>query len=190
MSRIANLEREILDQLINALMLPDKPHPKVDVQAWPDNPTTFRMVHPMGTVLLIYKGTTYAKSSADRDIAEYEITIMSRTLRDPNPTDGVTTPLGVGMYELLDTLVKAIHGWRPEYAVDQLRVNSDGFQGYTEGVWSYSLRTSVPLFASIALAPSTGPWTDQDCRTAPPLKQTDYVYQSQTSTNQGVSNDD
>ena len=177
--RTLMLEGEILTRLVAALTNAGQAHPKVDVQSWPDNPANFSASHPLGTVLLIYKGTTYAPSTTGNDVAEYEISVLSRTLRDPNPL-GADDVAGVGMYELLHTIIAAIHGWRPEYAVNQLLVVSDGFQGYAEGTWTYSIRITVPMFPRVAMEHVIGPWTDTHCETAPPLKQTDFVLNDST----------
>lgn len=175
------LEAEILTRITAALTNAGQQHPKVDVQSWPDNPANFSTSHPLGTVLLIYKGTKYAQNTSGNDVAEYEISVLARTLRDPNPLTA-TDVAGVGMYELLHTVTAAIHGWHPDYAAGQLLVATEGFQGYSEGVWTYSIRASVPMFPRIAINPVIGPWTDVHCQNAPPLKHTDFVFEPPQTT--------
>lgn len=169
------LEAEILARISAALTNAGQQYPKVDVQSWPDNPANFSASHPLGTVLLIYKGTKYAPNTSANDVAEYEISVMARTLRDPNPltADDVA---GVGMHELLNTIIAAIHGWRPDCSSGQLLVGSEGFQGYTEGVWTYSIRATAPLFPRVAIDPVIGPWTDVHCQNAPKLTRIEYEY--------------
>ena len=180
-NRMHALEAEILARLSASLTIEGQAYPKVDVQAWPDNPKNFTMRHPLGTVLAIYKGTKYAKDSSTNDIAEYELSVMSRTLRDANPTDTVTQTLGVGVYALIDTVVSTLHGWKPDLATGKLLVTSDGFDNYLEGVWTYSIRTTVPMFPRILFDPAplitTGPWTDETCLTAPNLTEANHVYE-------------
>lgn len=176
MNRNQLLEADIISRLTAALTIGGQRHPKVDVQAWPDNPTAFRMAHPIGTVLVVYKGTKYAKTTADTDQSDYEVSIMARTLREPNPTDSTTDALGVGTYDLIDTVVGCLHGWSPAEAMGQLLVTSDGFDKYNEGVWFYTIRCAVPMFPRIGVASAVGPWTDATCLDAPPFVHADYQF--------------
>ena len=172
--RTLMLEAEILTRITAALTNAGQQYPKVDVQSWPDNPANFSASHPLGTVLLIYKGTKYAQNTSSNDVAEYEISVLARTLREPNTVaEGV---LGVGMYDLLNVIIGAIHGWHPDYAAGQLLVATEGFQSYTEGVWTYSIRATAPLFPRVGIEPVIGPWTDVHCQNAPPLTHVEFEF--------------
>lgn len=178
MSNILGLESDVLARLTLALTNPQSRHPKVDVQAWPDRPANYKMLHPQGAALLVYKGTKYSDNVKADDKVEFELAVMARTLHEPNPDD----PIGTGMYSLLKACLDVLHGWRSDFATRELVIISDGFTSYGEGVWTYTIRFVVPVFPRISLPPTIGPWTDGFDATGadkPNLTQVNYVYDPQ-----------
>ena len=178
MNAISHLEADILQRITVALTNPEQVHPKIDVQAWPDRPADFKMLHPQGAALLVYKGKKYSDNVKNDDKAEFELAVMARTLHEPS----TEVTLGTGMYELLSTCIDALHGWRSEHATRPLTIGSDTFNTYGEGVWSYSIRFIVPVFPRINLPPTIGPWAeaaDGAGVNAPHLNQTTYLFEPQ-----------
>lgn len=163
---VAALESAIVQRLAAALTRPHQQHPCVDVLAWPQRPREFRMTHPHGAALVIYRGSSFAHgATAQQRLAwedAFELGLIARTLRGPQqpmqatqPTQGGDAPApGVGMYDLLHTCRHALLGWVPEGACAPVRMVSVDFDDYHEGTWAYSLRFAVPMLAAI---PRAGP---------------------------------
>ena len=181
MNQILNLESDILARLTAALTNPEQTHPKVDVQAWPDRPASFKLSHPQGAALLVYKGKKYSDDTKKDDKAEFEVAVMARTLHEPNPEANI----GTGMYALLECCVDALRGWRSKFATKELSIVSDGFTSYNEGVWTYTIRFTVPVYPLINLPLPVGPWhdaadiTESAGQSVPNLNQLNYVYDPQ-----------
>lgn len=184
MNAISRLEADILQRITAALTNPEQAYPKIDVQAWPDRPADYKMLHPQGAALLVYKGKKYSDNVKNDDKAEFELAIMARTLHEPN----TEAPIGTGVYELLSTCIDALHGWRSEYATRPLTIVSDGFNLYGEGVWTYSIRFTVPVFPRINLPRTIGPWAeaaDVAGDLAPHLNQVHYLFEPKAFDPQG-----
>jgi Gp37 protein/Domain of unknown function (DUF1834) len=160
-SLIQQVEAALVARLAEAFTTPGKPHPMVDVLAWPSDPRTFKMQHPVGACLVIYRGRADDDSSAMagqrvEQEASYEIGILARTLREHQPPQGAE--LGTGAYDLLDTCRKALMGWRVPVASGVTKVKKDAFDDYIEGVWGYTIQLTVPLMTVIDIAEADEPW--------------------------------
>ena len=174
------MEAAIVARLIAALTLPDQAHPKVEVRAWPEKARDYKMTHPNGCAMVIYKGSNFHDnlSTSGQLInfeADFELGLISRTLREPNmPEPGAA--LGVGIYDLLETCRRALFGWRPEQAAGPVRITAESFDDYSEGTWGYSLNFNVPMMTVAERPCPPGPWADAGsinacCDTAPPITQ-------------------
>jgi hypothetical protein len=143
-------EKEMLARLSAALTLPGQSLPQVEVREWPNKPSTYSLGHPVGAVLVLYKGAGYSPRAGMGGLgvmdveAEFEVALLLRTLREPN-APGRDEELGLGMYELLAKCRSALAGWRPAVATGVLQIKSDGFEGYEQGRWVYSLHCVLPL---------------------------------------------
>lgn len=145
---ILMLEKSIVQRITEALTLPGQQHPKVDVQAWPSKPREYKMTHPYGCALVLYRGSKYSddKSTGGQYVEyddSFEIGLLSRTLREPNVPD--TANAGRGIYELIESCRDALMGWQPDQARSIVRIKAIEFDDYSEGTWGYSLRFSVPM---------------------------------------------
>ncbi len=174
------IETELLQRLTKALTLPGMAHPKVDVAAWPDRPKDFKLQHPHGCALLMYKRSQYQSCGTSgqwaRGTSEFEITLAARTLREPQiPADSSAAPKGLSAYALVDTCKWALSGFRPTAASSALMLADDSFEQYFEGVWYYSLRVSVPVIAITGRDCAPGPWVAACCLDAPALARVAYV---------------
>jgi hypothetical protein len=147
---IASLELEIVERLKIALTAPGQPHPRVEVAAWPDRPRDYKMTHPVGAVMVIYKGCKFDSSAAIAGQAvqmeaEVELGSMTRSLREPQAPDRPDAP-GTGAYDILNITRQSLLGWQPTCASDVVILRSESFDSYVEGTWGYSQRFVVPLF--------------------------------------------
>lgn len=162
-SLIEQVETALVARLAEAFTIPGKPHPIVDVLAWPSDPRTFKMQHPVGACMVIYRGLTDDDRSAMagqrvEQEASYEIGILARTLREHQPPQGASQGAGTGAYDLLNTCRKALMGWRVPVASGVTKVQKDAFDDYVEGVWGYTIRLTVPLMCVVDVAEMDEPW--------------------------------
>lgn len=168
MSTVGELESAIVARLSAALTLPGQAHPKVDVRAWPERPRDYRMAHPHGAALVIYRGSKFTHRATAGQLVpyedEFELGLVSRTLREANAPGTVEAALGVGIYDLLQTCRETLMGWVPQFASGQVRVISIEFDDYVEGTWGYSLRFAIPMTTVANRPRPPGPWpvTNED----------------------------
>jgi hypothetical protein len=179
MSSIGLLEAAIVARIGAALTLPGQTHPKVEVRAWPERAREYKMSHPHGCAMVIYKGSKFAQnqSTAGQLVgfeAEFELGLISRTLREPNAPEA-DAALGTGIYDLLESCRIALLGWQPDQAAGAVRLRSEDFDDYVEGTWGYSLRFLVPMMTVAERHCPPGPWAvdgpNSCCTDAPHLSQ-------------------
>lgn len=177
MSMIGTLEAAIVTRISAALTLPDQIHPKVDVRGWPEKPRDFKMTHPLGCAMVIYKGSKFAYvKNMENESAEFEIGLISRTLREPNaPEQG--SSLGVGIYDLLEDCSNALSGWKPEGASNPIQLLSRNYGDHVEGTWSYNLLITIPMTRLANRPCATGPWVEACCDTDNLTTEVAYVEQ-------------
>jgi hypothetical protein len=183
MSAIGLLEAAIVARIGAVLTLPGQTHPKVEVRAWPERAREYKMSHPHGCAMVIYKGSKFSQdqSTAGQLVgfeAEFELGLISRTLREPNVPSGAPeadAALGTGIYDLLESCRIALLGWQPDQAAGAVRLRSEDFDDYVEGTWGYSLRFLVPMMTVAERHCPPGPWAvdgpNSCCLDAPPLSQ-------------------
>lgn len=115
---IAETESQIVELLKDAL-------PLVNVEAFPDNPTEYKLLHNKGAVLVAYKGRS-SESVTDCGLScseyEFNVNFLFRNLRQRDGHQGV--------YPSLETAESALKGF--------LRLSSERFVGFENGVWEYS----------------------------------------------------
>lgn len=171
MSAVALTENAIIARITAALTLNGQLHPKVEVRAWPDRPRDYRMTHPKGAALVIYRGSKFGHHATAGQLVsyedEFELGLVSRTLREANTPDATDAAEGVGIYDLLETCRNTLLGWAPQQASGQVRIISVDFDDYVEGTWGYSLRFAVPMTTVANRPRPPGPWAVADDDNAP-----------------------
>ena len=187
MSAIGQLEAAIVARIGAALKLPGQTHPKVEVRAWPERAREYKMSHPHGCAMVIYKGSKFSQDQSTSGHlvafeAEFELGLISRTLREPNLPSGapetdvaLSASFGTGIYDLLESCRIALLGWQPDQAAGAVRLRSEDFDDYVEGTWGYSLRFLVPMMTVAERHCPPGPWAadgpNSCCLDGPPLSQ-------------------
>lgn len=162
------IEVAIVQRLKEAFTVAGKPHPIIDVIAWPARPEAYKLSHPIGACMVIYNGTKYDDSESTAGqyvvgVAEYEIGILARTLREHQPPqEGATDALGTGAYDFLAICRQALSGWRVPDAAGHIRIQKDEFTGYKEGEWGYSLYINMPTVTVVDTVESDEPWMAGD----------------------------
>lgn len=163
MSAVAATEAAIVARITAAMTLAGQAHPKVEVRAWPDSPRDYRMTHPNGAALVIYRGSKFNHHATANQLVsyedEFELGLVSRTLREPNTPDAADIARGIGIYDLLETCRNTLLGWTPQQASGSVRIVSVDFDDYAEGTWGYSLRFAIPMTTVANRPRPPGPWS-------------------------------
>lgn len=121
--------REIENLIIQCLK---EKFPEFLVQGFPEKPQEFILLHPVGAILVHYRGGNYSNSNSIFIISQerglnFAITIVTRNLRNNN-----------GAYETLDRVKQVLCGYKiPECT--KLTPNKEGFISETNGIWQYEI---------------------------------------------------
>ena len=172
MTPIAVIEQAIVSRLAEALTAPGARHPVVEVRAWPDAPLDFRAIHPVGTVLVLYRGAQFTHhATAGQRITwqeQFEVALLARTLR-AHTSGSASEHIDTGVYGLVDSVRRTLTGWTPSQACGQVQLQAIEFAEYAEGVWQYALRCAIPMTTVADRPRPAGPWAVDDEDAAPPL---------------------
>lgn len=112
--------------------------PELEVEPFPDNPSEYEFIHPVGALLVQYDGGDISNPVAVDLVAQprtlhFTVLSMTRNLRDHG-----------GCYEVLDRVRKCLLGLKLP-GVKQIYGIKERFSNETDGVWvyvqSFSLRT-------------------------------------------------
>lgn len=125
--------RQIEDSIIEKLK---KEFPEVKVEGFPDKPSEFILLHPIGALLVHYQGSNYTSSQSLGFITqdnkkEFSITIITRNLRSNN-----------GAYEYLDKVKSVLTGFKIDEC-SQLMPTKDNFISENGGIWQYALNFTL-----------------------------------------------
>lgn len=98
---IRNIENSITQKLKDSF-------PEVLVQGFPDKPSEFILLHPIGALLVHYQGSNYTNSNAlgiisQENKKEFAITVVTRNLR-----------ANQGAYEYIDNVKSVLTGFQPD----------------------------------------------------------------------------
>lgn len=126
---IREIENSIIEQL-------KKSFPEVLVEGFPDKPSEFILLHPIGALLVHYQGSNYTNSSAlayvnQENKKEFSITIVTRFLRHNQ-----------GAYEYLDKVKSVLTGFEPKGCSKLLPIK-DFFISEKSGIWQYGINFSL-----------------------------------------------
>ena len=121
--------REIEDSIINYLK---EKFPQFLVQGFPEKPQEFILLHPVGAILVHYRGGNYSQTNAINFISQdkslnFAITVVTRNLRNNN-----------GAYETLDNVKQFLCGYKI-LGCTKLTPNKEGFISETNGIWQYEI---------------------------------------------------
>ena len=110
--------------------------PEVLVEGFPDKPSEFILLHPIGALLIHYQGSNYSNTESlsfvtQENKKEFSITIVTRNLRSNN-----------GAYEYLDKVKAALSG----FSIDEctsLLPTKDYFISENTGIWQYGINFTL-----------------------------------------------
>lgn len=126
---IREIENSIIEKLKNEF-------PEVKVEGFPDKPSEFILLHPIGALLVHYQGSNYTSSQAlsfitQENKKEFSITIITRNLRSNN-----------GAYEYLDRVKSVLTGFKIDEC-SQLMPIKDNFISENSGIWQYVINFTL-----------------------------------------------
>ena len=126
---ISDIENSIIEKL--------KPNfSNLLVQGFPEKPQEFTLLHPVGAVLVHYRGGNYSNADAINFISQdkkmdFAITIVTRNLRSNN-----------GAYEVLDKIKQGLCGFKIA-GCSKLTPVKEGFLSEISGIWQYEITFSL-----------------------------------------------
>jgi hypothetical protein len=130
--KIARFERAIIERL--------KPEfPSAVVDAWPDTPEQYQLLHNKGAVLVSYRGRSAVEEQSfccNGRVLTFNIIVIFRNLRQRDAHQGV--------YDALEILDNSLTDWEPEIeGCGAFEFVRDGFTREDAGVWMYSANFSI-----------------------------------------------
>ena len=125
--------REIENSIISKLK---QNFSEVLVEGFPDKPSEFILLHPVGALLVHYKGSNYSQSNAISFISqenkkEFSITVVTRNLRGNE-----------GAYEFIDKVKSVLTGFEPD-SCSKLMPSKDFFISENGGIWQYGINFTL-----------------------------------------------
>jgi hypothetical protein len=115
--------------------------PRLHVEAFPDDPRNYRVTHPVGTVLVIWRDAIFKPNQGLGAIVQgvelvYEVVFLVRNLRTHS-----------GAYALIEAGRKALVGWKAP-GCDRATATRAKFQHFDpSGLWQFGLFASFPTIA-------------------------------------------
>ena len=126
---IRNVENAIIERLQTSF-------PEIFVDGFPDKPSEFILLHPIGALLVHYQGSNYTTTQALGFVTqvnqkEFSITIVTRNLRNNN-----------GAYEYLDKVKAKLSGFQIDECTS-LIPTKDFFISENKGIWQYGINFTL-----------------------------------------------
>lgn len=123
MSLIEDIETVLIKKLQNEL-------PELAVEAFPDNPSEYEFIHPLGAVLVQYESTQFEGDYALAFTAQpatitFAVVSLTRNLRSHS-----------GCYDVLERIRNAILGLKIP-GLEQVKQTDERFSAEEDGVWTY-----------------------------------------------------
>jgi len=126
---IKEIEETIISKLKSEI-------PNFLIEGFPDKPSEFILIHPIGAILIHYQGGNYSTSQSlgyvnQENKKEFAITIVTRDLRSNN-----------GAYEMLDKVKTVLTGFQVP-GCSKLIPAKDGFISEKSGIWQYGINFTL-----------------------------------------------
>ncbi len=105
-------------------------------QGFPDKPQDFTFLHPLGAILVHYRGGNYSNTNSLSYVTQekkldFSITLITRNLRSHN-----------GAYEKLEQIKQSLAGFEIE-GCSKLTPTKENFVSETNGIWQYEILFSL-----------------------------------------------
>lgn len=122
---IRDIENSIIDKLKENFS-------NLLVDGFPEKPQEFTLIHPVGAILVHYRGGNYSNTDALGFISQdkkmdFAITVVTRNLRSNN-----------GAYEILEKIKQVLCGFKI-LGCSKLTPVKEGFLSEISGIWQYEI---------------------------------------------------
>lgn len=107
--------------------------PDIEVDLFPDHPSSYRFIHPKGAVLIGYAGSDYEMPDDTQAIVQTRKPILSLTIF------GRGVHHDAGAIALLDRVRHAIAGHKPKHC-NKIHLVSERYLNQDGGAWQYELK--------------------------------------------------
>jgi hypothetical protein len=119
----------IIDDVLNELSANIT---ELKVEAFPENPSNYRLIHPKGAILVSYVGSNFRDMQGFELVQQIEsldisLTLIIKGLRDKD-----------GAYTYIDEIKEVLTGYSPTGCTMMFPLKID-FIGQTNGEWQYLL---------------------------------------------------
>lgn len=147
--------QDMIDRIVGRLQAANLP---VRVEAFPDDPGKYKLIHPKGAALVAYGGSRYGNSEGLGRIvqgrsAQFDITLLLRKLHGKDSAVAILEAIRVALTGLRMTNQTDPFGAEKG---PKLRPVSDRFTGHGDGVWRY-LATFEALVPAVEVLPEAQP---------------------------------
>lgn len=124
--QINDFEKAIIDKLKDNIT-------DVAIEAYPDNPDTYKLIHPKGAILVHYSGSKFMPSLYDEVIIQqrkltYDIIILAKSLRGNG-----------SIYETMDKVRETLTGFKYQDAIKMYPIDEE-YIHQENGLWQYGMR--------------------------------------------------
>ncbi len=124
--KLKEIEQAIIERLKSQIT-------DVPVEAFPEQPSEYRLRHASGVLLVVYRGAKYAESqSASLAVQarqqEWDVIVVSRNLRTHTSA-----------YDLLDQVRTALSGYRVVPTAEVMVPVREAFINEVNGIWQYGI---------------------------------------------------
>lgn len=107
--------------------------PDIEVNLFPDNPASYRFIHPVGAVLVGYQASDYEHPDDTHAIVQtrklsFSLTVIGRGVHHD-----------AGAIALLDRVRLAIAGYKPKHC-NKIHLVSERYLHQDGGAWQYELK--------------------------------------------------
>jgi hypothetical protein len=133
----------------------------VVAKAYPDNPRTYKIFAP-AEVLVVFRGGDYEPPR------KTDLVIQERTLQFELSVVVRSLAGHTGAYALLETVRRALQGWKPALDCMPMFVLRDQFLGMESGQWWWAVFVATRTRVLPDLAPDSGaPFTQVSIHSTP-----------------------
>jgi len=116
------------------------------VEGYPDDPESYKLLHPKGALLVRYSNSTYSDPdsmgvvSQDRKM-EFEVNVVARNLKNRKDKEA-----RAGAYEYLEAVRYALAGFKIS-GINKMFPTRDGFVKEEGGIWVYAMAFATSTVA-------------------------------------------
>jgi hypothetical protein len=111
----------------------------VQIELFPERPSTYRLIHPVGAILIHYYSTRFGKSISGAAVIQvalvrFNIHVQMRSLRGKG-----------SMNAYLESVRDTLTGWRLNTGGEQMYPVSEEFANEENGIWEYVQTFEIPV---------------------------------------------